>query len=303
MNRLHFAAALFLTLLCADPLPAAEPAAGLKIISYNVYVGFDKGKGLDAGSKWIAQQRPDVLALQELNSFTQARLEQAARAWGHEHAVILKEDGYPVGLTSRWPIEVIEKRVDRGKEPALPNRFWHGYLHAKVAGVHYIVVHLSPSNYQVRRFEVAELSKKIKPLIEAGEPLVVLGDFNAHSPADRETLLARPEMVAGRLKLPTNLADGQIDFSVMQAFYDTGLEDVCVRLIPDPAQRVASLPSRILERSATPELQAKLLERIDFILMSKSLAGRCTSATISHDAVLDTVSDHYPVIVNVKPAE
>jgi endonuclease/exonuclease/phosphatase family metal-dependent hydrolase len=280
----------------------AGPADRLTIMSYNVLYGFDKGKGLDAGTRWIAKQRPDVLALQELNGFTPAKLAEAARRWGHEHAVILKEDGFPVGLTSRFPIEVIERRVDRGADKVIPNKFWHGYLHAKVAGVHYIVVHLSPSNYQVRRYEVAQLGPKIKALIAAGEHVVVLGDFNTHHPADRESLETRPDVRAGRAKGPIDLIDGQIDFTVMRAFMDTGLEDVCLKLI-EPSKRIGSIPSRLAERAPTPELQAKLFERIDYILMSPRLAARCASAAIPHDEVLNTVSDHYPVIVKVGRAK
>ena len=125
---------LALPLICLSALLAsgcqsarvASPADRLTIMSYNVLYGFDKGKGLDAGARWIAKQRPDVLALQELNGFTPAKLAEAARRWGHEHAVILKEDGFPVGLTSRFPIEVIENhwkpaRMSAPDEPRAPS--------------------------------------------------------------------------------------------------------------------------------------------------------------------------------------
>ena len=62
--------------------------------------------------EWIKNQHADVVALQELNGQTNESFKDLAEGWGHDHAVLLKEEGFPVGLTSKMPVEVIEKRVE-----------------------------------------------------------------------------------------------------------------------------------------------------------------------------------------------
>jgi len=82
----------------------AEP---LRILTYNVLYGCNHGKASEIGAKWIAEQKPDIVALQELNGFKQESLKNIARKWNHGHAVILKEKGFPVGLTANSEITVI----------------------------------------------------------------------------------------------------------------------------------------------------------------------------------------------------
>jgi endonuclease/exonuclease/phosphatase family metal-dependent hydrolase len=60
---------------------------------------------------------------------------------------------------------------------------------------------------------------------------------------------------------------------------------------------LASYPTRVLAHVRTVELQRGFLERIDFILTTPSLAKRCVLARVAREpAVLETISDHYPVI-------
>ena len=44
----------------------------------------------------------DAVSLQELNSYTEEKLAEDARAWGHPHSVLLKTKGFPTGITSRF---------------------------------------------------------------------------------------------------------------------------------------------------------------------------------------------------------
>lgn len=63
-----------------------EAGANLRVVSYNVFEGlryFDKRH--ERAVAWIAAQRPDVVALQELNNYTVEKLKEDARAWGHPY--------------------------------------------------------------------------------------------------------------------------------------------------------------------------------------------------------------------------
>ena len=89
-------------LLIASPASAQST----KVMTYNVWMGFNKKQNLEVGADWIAAQNTDVLALQELKGFNQERLEQAARKWGHQYSVIFdRQGGFPQGLTAKTPIQ------------------------------------------------------------------------------------------------------------------------------------------------------------------------------------------------------
>ncbi len=122
-----------------------------RVVCWNVLYGFNHHKSVKEGVQWLAKQQPDVVALQELNGNTAKSLAKLAKQWGHGYSAILKENGFPVGLTSKQPIEVIERRV---------KGFHHGYLHCKTSGVHFFVVHFWPG----KDHEAAHVLKQIQPL-------------------------------------------------------------------------------------------------------------------------------------------
>ena len=96
-----------------NPEPIKETKT-LKVITYNIWNGFDWGKDVDRKEKlvtWVKAQNPDVMALQELCGYTQEQLLIDAKKWGHNYAQILKTTGYSVGITSKEPIEVKEKII------------------------------------------------------------------------------------------------------------------------------------------------------------------------------------------------
>lgn len=258
---------------------SAQDQMPLKILTYNVLVGFDHGKSTRIAAKWIKEQQTDLVALQELRGITQKKLDEVSASWGHPHAVILKENGFPVGLTSKSPIEVIEKRV---------KDMWHGYLHCKVRDTHLFVVHLSPSKHTVRVQEAELLATKIQPLLAAKQSVIVLGDFNCNSPLDREWLEKRPSTEGWRKVSPDN-ADP--NYLTMTRFRSLGLTDlVHLKQTQDKVQ-LGTFPTRIKEQSRPGKNW-----RIDFILTDPALAQRCTSASTPRDPIVHKISDHFPVV-------
>src|SRR5690554_2169199 len=156
-----------------------QPVRQLKVMAYNIYNGFDYGKDTvreQAAADWIALEQPDVVALQELCGFTEEKLRKFAGKWGHDHVLLLKEDGFPVGLTSNKPITVKRKMIDG---------MWHGMLHVATHGIDFLNVHLCPSDYRTRWKEVDRITSYMKETLSGEEDkYIVLGDFNAHSPFD-----------------------------------------------------------------------------------------------------------------------
>ena len=136
---------LILTAACTLPTFAENK---VRVISFNILEGMktDTTPGKQVFVDWVKKQAPDILALQECNKFTQKSLEELARSYGHPYAVIVKEKGYPTGLTSKYPITDIQK---------ITNNMTHGFILARVKDLNIVVLHLNPHSYMKRRAEMA----------------------------------------------------------------------------------------------------------------------------------------------------
>lgn len=269
----------------------------LKVISYNIWNGFDFRKDVDRKNgviDWLIDQKPDVLALQELCGYNQETLLEDAKKWGHNHAVILKDNCHSVGLTSVGPIVIKEKVLDG---------LWHGMLHCETFGVDFFVVHLSPKD---RDFRVKESNIIISKIASTeNKSFVVLGDFNSHSPFDGDIDMESPEFLEririsdSNNKANNNLLDSEFDYSVMSAFMSYPLIDVTQRFVT--SQDRFTFPAEVLLKNYTSkELLEKNRRRIDFIMASRELAKKCVNSSVHNDKETGLLSDHYPVVAEFK---
>jgi exodeoxyribonuclease-3 len=247
--------------------PTSSPGT-LKVMCWNVLYAFNHGNSVDEGVAYLAARKPDVLALQELNGHTQASLAALARRWGHDHAAIHKESGFPVGLTSTEPIEVLERRVEG---------FHHGYLHARTHGIHFFVVHFWPE----KDHEAQIVLERIAPLLERDEDVIVLGDFNTHSRKDVAHL-------ATTVRTPR--------YAVVDMVEGAGFVDLVHK--HDKAA-VYSCPSPVTIPRWSKDMEEVVSKRarIDFVFASGKLAKASRSGTIEVSDALGAISDHYPLVV------
>lgn len=278
-------------LIAAATVCQAQP---LRVITYNVWYGFDRKNNLETGIQWIAKQNCDVVALQELKGFNQSSLAAAAKRWDHPYAVIFdREGGFPQGLSSKFPIEAVEQIQPDG-QPGL-----RGSLFLRTANIYFCVVHFDPRNYLRRQKEAAAVAEKIKPLIAAGKQVIVLGDFNAHSPADETTILNQTGLLENwhqKQKQQKNVrifdSEGRLDFSVITSLLATGLTDPAKNPLP-------TFPTTILAPDDSPAEHAGELQRIDYIFVDPVTAGKAPKIHYPRDPVLNKISDHYPVILSI----
>ena len=286
---------IFILILLAFPFPGQSQDTNMKVISYNILNGFDWGKDKTREDKlaaWINEQKPDVVALQELCGFNEEKLAGFAKKWGHKYSVILKTEGYPVGLTSNKPIELKEK---------LREGLWHGMLHCKTWNTDFFVVHLSPADWKFRKKEAGFITKKIKECCPENDPYIVLGDFNAVSPFDADFNKNNPYQLEryrkGDLKSKKykNLRDGEYDYSVISQFLSLGLTDVCYRFLNSDNRSSCPTPINVPKWLTAEEMKVTK-HRIDYILVSPPLAVQCTDARIFNGKENDYLSDHYPVM-------
>ena len=286
---------LLLSLLCSTfPVLADEPPEMLKVLTHNVWYGFTKKSEprYTHWKTWMAAQAPDVVALQELNSYTEDKLAADATAWGHQHSVLLKTDGFPTGITSRFPITDVQR---------LREGFHHGLLRCRIAGIWFYVIHFHPSNFARRIEEAGLLQQNAASLPEQDPRIVLIGDFNGFAPVDRRHYDQDSRLVPFFQQLDTknkdarNLNQGHLDYGGLEAILAQGYVDLLDQH-RDPAEVFqGTFPTPLVsdEDHGTDR-------RIDYIFASPSLAPATVSVSILRDAVTEGLSDHYPVTATLR---
>lgn len=257
--------------------------------------GYERGQDQERKIKtaeFIRTQKPDVVAFQELVGFTADSLADFAQSFGHSYSILLKENGYPVGITSTKPITLKAKML---------GNLWHGMLHATTHGIDFFVVHLSPHDAEIRQREARTITQYMKDNLIDQPHYIVLGDFNSHSPFDayidqqHPLLLEHTRINDEKRGKHINLVDGQFDYSVMSRFLQLPLIDITQRYVKGEDR--FSFPTPILagNRLNADEI-IPLRRRIDYIMVSRALARKTTSARVINQGIVDELSDHFPVV-------
>lgn len=262
-----------------------QESHSLSIMSYNVKDGFEnKDNKKQRFLEWIQRYDPDILLFQELNKFTEKSLGEFAKKYGHEYAYIVKEDGYPTGITSRYPLTNVEKILRANKYDIF---IYHGCIHAECQGIHIFVTHLSP-------FEVDDRIKEIKGLVEerikklpADAKVLVAGDFNSYNEYDKKAY--GPKFETERLQFSPTVA---INYEVTNFMLENGFKDAFTLFSDGHFKQ--SIPVTITE---FPENKGC---RYDYIMLSENLAADCVYADILREKNTHALSDHYPNYIRLK---
>jgi len=286
-----------LIILCSIYANAQESDTNIKVMTYNIWNGFDWGKDTIRQANmitWIKSKNPDVLALQELCGYNEEKLKDDAAKWGHQYVKILKTDGYPVGLTSNKPIITKERSIDG---------FWHGLLHCETYGIDFFIVHLSPADVNFRLKEAGIIAEKVKKI--KSDKFIILGDFNAHSPLDEELLKRNEKLHRKYLRNEnknkySNLRLGEFDFAVVSTFLAVPAIDVSRNFIHISDRYTFPSPVLLGSYRKTMDEVIKTRERIDYILTSPFISKSCTNVTIYNKGETKTFSDHYPIMAEFK---
>ncbi|MBR6058333.1 MAG: carbohydrate binding domain-containing protein [Victivallales bacterium] len=272
-------ALLLMTFACvhAQQPPADEST---RILAYNVEIGFNNASKLLETAEWIRSYDPEVILFQEIARQDSKGFAEMARLWGHSYAAVAKPfTDYSIALTSKHPFEMIETRtVD----------LHHGYVIAKIHGVYFMSIHTSPFDFKRRIHETAIYARRIKPLLDAGEKLIMMGDFNNYSPLDKERFddrlekmdpVKREAYIKGRGK---NMNNGKYDYVSTQQLLDVGLIDVGYTWMKEHNIRYSS--------------------RIDLALLSPNLKDDVVESYVEFPKwkYFREFSDHWPNILKLK---
>lgn len=258
----------------------------LRLISYNILEGMklDKNNNYDNFVEWVKKYDPDVLALQEVNKFTQESLTALAARYGHSHVVtnIKAGDNFPVALTSKHPLTVRRK---------LTKDVSHGAIFANVKGVNLVVLHLWPQAYWHTSnpsdglgdaYRMQEISIFMDSTIRKypnEKKWLMMGDFNSKSHIDSVYL--------------ANSATQ--NYAVHREIMKTGYSDA-LRYLHNYFQR--STPTVYSGWTGLPV--GYYGSRIDFIYGTPAILRNLTHAEMIYDDFTDQYSDHYPVMVDFR---
>lgn len=286
---------LFLLIPVAGFAQEAGKSGNIHVISYNIWNGFEKDAQRRANLiQWVKSQDPEIMAMTELCGFTEQDLKELASAYGHPYVAIVKEEGYPVGISSKEPIEVVTKQLEG---------LWHGMLHVRTYGMDVIVTHLSPFDWKYRLSEAEWIVQYIQD--RELKDYMIMGDFNAYSPFDASwvethtVLTERMKKWDSEQKEYRNMRDGRFDYSVLSRFMSIGLADACRLYVP--AEKRTTFPTAFLYGwNHDDERLPQISERLDYILVSPSILSRCTHASIHNTIETEGISDHYPVSVDMQ---
>jgi endonuclease/exonuclease/phosphatase family metal-dependent hydrolase len=149
----------------------------MKIILWNVHNGFrGSNNGLYKGSTresliadQLAEQKPDVVGLLELQGFDNNKLATLAHRWDHKHYYLITGK-FPMAITSRYPLF----RPIWNSTGML-----HGFISVKIRHIRILLCHIPPEKYGNRKSELRILLHHLLPVLDNADPILLLGDLNS----------------------------------------------------------------------------------------------------------------------------
>ena len=243
----------------------------MRIVSYNIYEG---GVGrADPIAEVLLAQRPDVVGLVEADDAEV--LDRIAWRLGFDCVAAQGKDGRTAALLTRGRIvESVNHVAVSGDADAAPRSFLEAVVEVDGASLPLGVVHLTArageENESAREREIGFALDKFAARRDAGEPHVLMGDFNATSPA--QTLVR--DRLPGKV-LPHFDAHGDLPRRAISKLLAAGYADA---LAGDPS--AASFTTR------QPGL------RYDYVF---GFAVRLGTAWVERDRLATYASDHFPV--------
>ncbi len=272
----------------------AAGAAEYKVMTYNIWASFAYGKETETGIRFLREHPADVLVVEELKYSPEDDCAAWAKSWGYDHIEVLRPE-VSVAVCSRYPIEVLEKRTEG---------MHHGYILCRIDGIYYLATHLSPFKWETRLAEAKIIADTVRPLLERGEKVIILGDMNMSNPDEAKLLDENPHLIETKLGQDAqyphcqNLNNGRHDFQAAKVLLDLPMTDICQYLSGD---RFFGMTYPTLSGvGGERDKQSWFAERIDLILVSRNLVDSCIKAEMLRTPATEKISDHYPVMLTLE---
>jgi exodeoxyribonuclease-3 len=234
---------------------------------------------------WVAENRPDILCLQEIKAEDREFPTDAFRDLGYHGATFGQKTYNGVAILARSELTDVRRGLDGGAEGE-PARL----IAATVAGLRVHCVYApngeapGTEKFAFKLGWMARYTAQLAPLVGPDAQIVVCGDFNV-APGDLDVY--DPEATREQIHVSTP------EREALARIVDVGLVDVFRKVYPTKIA-YTFWDYRML---AFPKNRGY---RIDHVFLPPGLAARVTAMTIDREARKGKqASDHAPVIVDL----
>ncbi|MEM9990673.1 MAG: endonuclease/exonuclease/phosphatase family protein [Bacteroidota bacterium] len=263
-------------------------AQTLKVLNYHLAEGVITNKGkANSLQQYMKRLDVDVAAFQEIDGITDAGLQALANKWKHPHTAILQMDQCAVAITSKYPLENIQK-IKQGLR--------HGCLYAEVEGIGIYSTHLTGKNAQARTQEATLITQSMGQ--HAQESMLLLGALNSYAPqdsayyAERWTRVAHEDRYKKDVILRIAGYQRKRNYKVLHQLYDMGLYDI----LAEKRGANATVETTYPTKSNAKDLAEYEQHRFDYILCSQTLLQQCEQVELLRNKTTHKLSKHYPVL-------
>lgn len=183
-----------------DPYAPYGPAveSTVRVVTWNVWGRYGQWRARQAAIEdALVAANPDVVCLIESWSDTDTtQAEQVARRLGLEHQMFVGDwqqvdwvSG--IGLVSRWPLSIIERRMLRGDDGSGVGEALAISIEGERGQIQFFAVMLDyPLDAsRLRQEQVGQLAQLISETTRKRYPIVLCGDFNAGPDSDEIRIL------------------------------------------------------------------------------------------------------------------
>jgi exodeoxyribonuclease III len=253
----------------------------MRIASYNLFEGAQDD--LSLLQDFVRQQDIDVLCVQEANGWNDGeptQLERLAAETGLDSYVYGDSNTrYKLATLSRLPILRSQVYTDG---------FWHSAIQTTIRHddetLDFWNIHLNPGDEDSRLAEAA----KIVGMIDMAKSAIVMGDFNSLSEADRYPDELISQLTQQGIK---KFGTDRLRFDVVDYFTRGGLVDLANEL----GNRETTVPT-----PANTDMHHAAKMRLDYMFATRALIGSVSNMAVPKNALTDTISDHYPVVLTLE---
>ena len=173
-------------------------ATSMRVVTWNVWGRYGQWQERQAAIEDVlVPAGPDIVCLVESWSSTDtSQAERVARRLGVEHHLFMgdwQQDDWisGIGLVSRWPLSIVERRTLRGESDAGVGEVVAATVKGERGPIQLFAVMLDyPLDAsRVRQEQVRQLTQLISDTTRRRYPIVVCGDFNAGPDSDEIRML------------------------------------------------------------------------------------------------------------------
>lgn len=223
LRSLLLAALILIPVVVLADEPGGQDQQTIRILSYNIKHGYgmDAKIDLSRSAKLIKELSPDLVALQEIDKFTErtsktdqakelGRMTEMHSEFGRFFDYQGGEYGMAV-LSKNQPSEVNNHRLPDGREPrtalAITIAPIEGGPEVVFIGIHF---------YATSEERLAQATRLLEILESETRPVILAGDFNSRPDSDVMKLFAddwtNPDKGEDRLTIPSDNPRSEIDF-------------------------------------------------------------------------------------------